>query len=178
MADGPARLATSDDVIDRVGRNLARAMLAARWFMAPVYLGLLATLLLVAIKFVQKLVVAAPQILVMDTNETILTVLTLIDLSLVGNLVVIVVFAGWENFVGPLLAASETPAIARIGFSAVKQKLIGSMAAIAAIQMLETFVHIENVAKADAMWQLAILLGLGAIGVLLALMDRLAGDEH
>ncbi len=178
MAEAPLRQRADEDVADRLGRNLARAMLAARWFMAPVYVGLLATLLLVAIKFVQKLVLAAPQILVMDTNETILTVLTLIDLSLVGNLLVIVVFAGWENFVGPLLATPETPSLTGIGFSAVKQKLIGSMATIAAIQLLETFVHIENVSKADAMWQLAILLGLGAIGVLLALMDRLAGNEH
>ena len=176
-ADGqlsPADRGTTESVKLRVGR----AMFAARWLMAPVYVGLLAALGLDVIKFVQKLVLAAPGILTMDTNETMLTILTLIDLSLIGNLIVIVVFSGWENFLTRVPAGADGNALSGIGFSEVKQKLIGSIAAIAAIQILETFVHIEDVQKSDAMWQLAILLGIGLTGVLLALMDRLAAGGH
>ena len=64
-----------------------------------------------------------------------------------------------------------------LDFAAVKLKLIASVAAIAAIQLLETFVHIDQTPKADAMWQLAILLGIGITGVLLALMDRLSNNH-
>jgi uncharacterized protein (TIGR00645 family) len=67
--------------------------------------------------------------------------------------------------------------VGELDFGAVKMKLIASVTAIAAIQMLETFVHIDQTPKQDAMWQLFILLGIGVTGVLLALMDKLSGEH-
>ena len=162
---------------ERVRRNLGRVMFAARWIVAPIYLGLLVALLLVVVKFVQKLVQTVPGFLDLTTEQAIFFVLTLVDLSLVANLVVIVMFAGWETFVGRLLAAKsdDRPNWLRVlDFTAVKLKLIGCIVAIAAIQILETFVHIEEVKIQDAAWQLAILLGIGVVGVLLAVTDRLS----
>ena len=164
----------------RVRRNMGRVMFAARWLVAPIYLGLLVVLALVAVKFVQKLVLAAPQVLGMTSNDLILMTLTLVDLSLVANLVMIVIFAGWTNFVGPLLRQpGERDAVwaGDLDFSAVKLKLIGSIAAIAAIALLETFMHPDTVAPATAAWQLALLLGIGVLGVLLAAMDRLSANH-
>ena len=160
----------------RIQRNLSRAMFAARWIMAPIYIGLLVALVLVVVKFVQKLVEAIPGFLMLPTNEAIILILTLIDLALVANLVVIVIFAGWENFVGRLLASHSADGPGWLGgldFATVKLRLIGSVVAIAAIQILETFVHIDEMKVQNAAWQLAILLGIGA-GVLLALADRLS----
>jgi uncharacterized protein (TIGR00645 family) len=88
-----------------------------------------------------------------------------------------VIFAGWENFVGRLLASHSTDGpgwLGGIDFATVKLRLIGSVVAIAAIQILETFVHIDEMKSQDAAWQLAILLGIGLVGVLLALADRLS----
>lgn len=171
----------SKDIGQMMGRNVSRTMvLAARWIMAPIYLGLLLSLLLLAEKTLQKLITSMPEMLISSTSDTILTVLTLVDLSLVGNLVVIVLFAGWENFVGRLFqqrGENQMEWAGNLDFSTVKLKLIASVAAIAAIQMLETFVHIDQVSKEDAMWQLAILLGIGVTGVLLALMDKLSNDH-
>lgn len=172
--------AAIEEFEQRVRRNLGRAMFVARWIMAPFYLGLLAALLLVVVKFVQKLVQAVPVIMNQSSNETIFTILTLVDLSLVANLVVIVIFAGWENFVGRLLEAQpgERPSwLSALDFGSVKLKLLGSIAAIAAIQILETFVHIDEVKKDDAVLQLVILLGIGVLGVLLAVTDRI-GANH
>ena len=95
-------------------------------------------------------------------------------------LVIIVMFAGWENFVGRLLTAQSTDRpnwLGMLNFTAVKLRLLGSIVAIAAIQMLETFVHIDEVKTQHAAWQLAILVGIGVVGVLLALTDRLS-DGH
>jgi uncharacterized protein (TIGR00645 family) len=159
---------------ERIQRNLGRAMFAARWIMAPLYVGLLVALLMIVVKFVQKLVSAIPGFLALSSNEAIFLVLTLVDLSLVANLVVIVIFAGWENFVGRLLATqTERPVWGGLDFGAIKLRLIGSIAAIAAILILETFVHIDDEPYQHAAWQLAILLGIGVLGVLLALADRL-----
>jgi uncharacterized protein (TIGR00645 family) len=165
------------DLESRIRRNAGRVMFTARWIMAPIYLGLLLALILVVVKFVQKLVQAVPGFLALSGNEAILVILALVDLSLVANLVVIVIFAGWENFVGRLLASQGDDQPVWLGgmdFATVKLRLIGSIVAIAAIQILETFVHIEDVRPQDAAWQLAILLGVGAVGVLLALTDRLS----
>jgi uncharacterized protein (TIGR00645 family) len=155
-------------------------MFAARWIMAPIYIGLLLALLLVVVKFVQKLVEAVPGFLALSSNDAIFLVLTLVDLSLVANLVVIVIFAGWANFVGRLLASEsdDQPVwLSGMDFATVKLRLIGSIVAIAAIQILETFVHIDEVRIQDAEWQLAILLGIGMVGVLLALAEKLS-DRH
>jgi uncharacterized protein (TIGR00645 family) len=171
----------ANGIRQKVGRNLSRAMIhAARWIMAPIYLGLLLSLLLLAEKSIQKLIAAVPDLLSASTSDTILTVLTLVDLSLVGNLVVIVMVSGWENFVGRLFTdrvEGQLDWVGGLDFSTVKLKLIASVAAIAAIQLLETFVHIDQTPKEDAMWQLAILLGIGVTGVLLALMDKLSGEH-
>jgi uncharacterized protein (TIGR00645 family) len=165
----------------KAARGLSRSMIhAARWIMAPIYLGLLLSLLLLAEKSLQKLIASVPGLLSASTSDTILTVLTLVDLSLVGNLVVIVMVSGWENFVGTLVEGREEGQLDWVGsldFSTVKLKLIASVAAIAAIQLLETFVHIDQTSKQDAMWQLFILLGIGVTGVMLALMDKLSGQH-
>jgi uncharacterized protein (TIGR00645 family) len=161
----------------RIRRNVGRMMFVTRWVMAPIYLGLVAVLLLLAIKFVQKLVETVPQVLRLDTSDTILAALMLVDIALVANLVVIVMFAGWDNFVGRLLRHSgeaESDWIGKLDFSSLKLRLFASIAAIAAIQLLETFTHISSVAKQDAAWQLAILLGVGVTGVLLAVIDRIS----
>jgi uncharacterized protein (TIGR00645 family) len=126
-------------------------MFAARWVMAPIYIGLLIALIMVVVKFAQKLIEAAPGFLSLSVNDAIFVILSLVDLSLVANLVVIVIFAGWENFVGRLLAAAEDDQPGWLGgmdFATVKLRLIGSIVAIAAIQMLETFVHIDQVRAA------------------------------
>jgi uncharacterized protein (TIGR00645 family) len=155
---------------------LGRLMFAARWVMAPIYVGLLVGLVLLAVKFVQKLVELVPALLQLSGNDTVLAVLGLVDLSLVANLVLIVVLAGWQGFVDPLLGShlEDQPAWLALDFSAIKLKLIGSMAVIAAIALLESFVHADSLAPATIAWQLAILLSIGVLGVLLAAMDRLS----
>jgi uncharacterized protein (TIGR00645 family) len=155
---------------------MGRLMFAARWLMAPIYVGLLLGLVLLAVKFVQKLVALVPDLLQMSGNDTVLAVLGLVDLSLVANMVLIVVLAGWQGFVDPLLGShlDDQPAWLALDFSAIKLKLIGSVAVIAAIAVLESFVHADTLAPETLGWQLGILLSIGVLGVLLALMDRLS----
>jgi len=165
------------NIEERVQRNLGRAMFAARWIMAPIYVGLLVALLLIVIKFVEVLIEGIPGFLKLNGNDAVFLVLKLVDLSLIANLIVIVIFAGWENFVGRLLATQgdvRPELLAGLDFSSIKLRLIGSIAAIAAILILETFVHIDEITPVRAGLQLAILLGIGVLGVLLALADRLS----
>jgi uncharacterized protein (TIGR00645 family) len=167
------------DLETRVRANLGRAVLALRWIMAPFYVGLIGALVMLAVKFVQKLVAAVPGLLEQSTSDTIFVVLSLVDLSLVANLVVIVMFAGWENFIGRLIGAErggDLAWLAGMNFGDVKLRLLGSIMVIGAISILESFVHVDQVPKENILWELGILLGVGVTGVLLAVMDRLT--EH
>ena len=136
------------DLEERIRRNLGRVMFAARWIMAPIYVGLLVALGLVVVKFVQKLVQAVPGFLALASNDAIFLVLTLVDLSLVANLVVIVMLRRLGEFRRPPAGVARRmtgrPGWAGMDFATVKLRLIGSIVAIAAIQILETFVHIEK----------------------------------
>ena len=156
-------------------RSLGRLMLSARWLMAPFYLGLIVGLLLVLIKFVQKLIALFPTLLSMTSTDMVLSVLALVDLSLVANLVLIVVLAGWNGFVDPTGNGKEAgqPAWLLLDFSAIKLKLLSLIATIAAIELLESYMHIATLTAAIIQWQLAIVLGMGLLGVLLAAMDRI-----
>jgi uncharacterized protein (TIGR00645 family) len=168
-------------ITDKLTGSLGKGMFAARWIMAPVYLGMLGALILVALKFLQKLLQTVPEIWPMSVDDSILVVLKLIDLALVGNLVLIVMFAGWENFIAPLGGANleEGPTwAAKLDFTATKLKLVASVAAIAAVQMLETFMDIRETPKDIVLWQLALLIGFAATGVLLALMDTLSAKKE
>lgn len=174
-------MAWLSNIEERVRRNVGRVMFLARWIMAPMYIGLLVALVLVVVKFVQKLVQAIPGYLDLSSNEAIFLVLTLVDLALVANLVVIVIFAGWENSVGRLMTTQpgERPNwLVGLDFAGVKLRLIGSVAAITAIQILETFVHIDEVKPIEAAWRLAIMIGIGLLGTLLALADRLSASHE
>jgi uncharacterized protein (TIGR00645 family) len=149
---------------------------SGRWLMAPIYLGLLIVLGAITVKFVEELVITIPSILHMQERDWVIFVLSLVDLALLANLVTMIIFVGYENFVSKLHTGSheDRPAwMEHLDFGGLKIKLIGSIVAISAIHLLQTFMNIANFSKADVAWQLAIHLGFVVSGVLLAVMDRL-----
>lgn len=159
---------------------LERLLFAGRWIMAPIYVGLLVILAIITIKFVQELVVTAPLVLSMHERDLVLFVLSLVDLALLGSLILMVSFAGYENFVSKMHSVTgheDRPSwMGHIDFSGLKLKLISSIVAISAIHLLRTFLNVSQLEKDDVGWQLAIHLGFVVSGVLLALMDRLSGS--
>ena len=159
--------------------GFGRAVYAARWLMAPIYVGLLLGLVLLMVKFLMILWQLVPQVLAMSGHNLMLAVLGLVDLSLEANLVVIVALAGWHCFVDPMRGShiEEEPEWLALDFSAIKLKLIGSVAVIAAIALLESFLHADTMKPETIAWQLAVLLAIGVVGVLLAAMDRLSHAE-
>lgn len=165
----------------RIEHVLERTIFALRWLMAPVYLGLGLTIGLLMVVFLRELAHYLPQAMEMSAETAILTALTLIDLCLVGNLMVIVLMSGYENFVSKfdLDSVADRPAwLDKIDFSGLKIKLLGSIVAISAIHLLKLFMEIskEKDAPVDAeqiRWLLAIHAVLVVSGLLLAGMDWL-----
>src|SRR3954467_4368053 len=85
-----------------IERALEAILFNSRWILAPVYLGLVVSLFMLLTAFVREIAEALPHVLAMSEEEVILSVLSLIDLSLALNLVLIVVFSGYENFVSKI----------------------------------------------------------------------------
>ena len=166
-----------------------RGLFASRWLMAPMYLGLVVALIMLTIVFGKELFYYAPQVLTLTSEEAILVVLTLIDLTLAGNLLLIVLFSGYENFVSKLDIADNVDRPSWMGtvdFSGLKMKLIASIVAISGIHLLKQFMEIGDSGSAvsinepELMWLVIIHLTFVASGVLLALMDWLTArtDKH
>jgi uncharacterized protein (TIGR00645 family) len=85
-----------------IEKTFERLMYSARWIMAPIYFGLSLMLLALGVKFFQEALHVAPIIFTMTENDLVLVVLSLIDMTLVGGLIVMVMFSGYENFVSKL----------------------------------------------------------------------------
>lgn len=162
-------------------RALERFLFASRWIMAPMYLGLVAALGMLAFIFLSELLHALALLPSMKAEDVILVVLTLIDLTLAANLLVIVMFSGYENFVSKfdLGAGQDRPAwMGTVDFSGLKMKLIASIVAISAIDLLKWFMGIEDATDVAVMdrkffWLVTIHLTFVVSGVLMALMDYL-----
>lgn len=157
-------------------KPLERILFASRWLMAPIYLGLVATLAALLVKFVQELVHFLPQILELKESAVILSVLTLVDLSFVASLLLMIIFSGYESFVSRIdVADADRPAwMGQIDFSGQKLKLIASIVAISGIHLLKAFMEVDSVDKTNLMWLVITHVVFVVSGVLLALTDYLS----
>ena len=128
-------------------RLLERGLFASRWLMAPMYVGLIGALILLLYAFAMELVHLFTHMGALEVNDIILGALALIDLSLAGNLILIVIFSGYENFVSKLDAGPEEHRLewhGTVDFSGLKLKLIASIVAISGIHLLKTFINAAN----------------------------------
>jgi uncharacterized protein (TIGR00645 family) len=151
----------------------------SRWVLAPFYLGLVLSLLLLLFHFLVQLGEFVRKIPVAAESDVILGVLGLVDLVFTANLVVIVIFSGFENFVSRIDAGgSDRPDwMAKVDFSGLKQKLATSIVAISAIQVLKAFMNIEHYDQTKLTWLVGIhIVFLGTL-LAVALADRLSGGE-
>src|SRR5437016_8943505 len=180
MSEQPAP--SRPNPVQRIGRMLENVLFASRWLMLPFYVGLVVSLAVLFLKFLRMLwdfVLHAPGA---KSTDTILDVLSLIDVILVGNLILIVVFSGYENFVSRIDTSGQPnwPVwITKIDFAGLKQKLLASIVAISAIHVLEAFLNIDAAFDATKMtWLVAVHLVFVISALLLALSDRLAADRE
>lgn len=152
-------------------------MFASRWLLAPFYFGLIISLFFLLIVFVKEVI---HFIIHFSTDETelILFILTLIDLSFAGNLLIIVIFSGYENFVSKINIKNHEDKpewMGTVDFGGLKLKLISSIVAISGIHLLKVFFDLENYTQNQILLYIAVHFTFVLSGVLLAYMDTLTG---
>ncbi|MBC8130727.1 MAG: TIGR00645 family protein [Rhizobiaceae bacterium] len=165
----------------RAEKQIERVIFLSRWLLAPFYLGLLIAAAMLLFHFLVELVHFVGQSFTATETEMILGILTLVDLTLICSLVLIVVFSGYENFVSRIDPA-ENPGwpewMSKIDFVGLKQKLMGSIVAISAVQLLKAYMNLGDVIDWQRLaWLAGIHLCFVVSALLLALTDKMS-DDH
>jgi uncharacterized protein (TIGR00645 family) len=162
-------------------RVFERFLFASRWLLAPFYAALTIGLLVLLVKLIQEIGHFATHALDWNESQTILGVLTLVDLSFTASLLIIVMFSGYENFVSKFDHSDhkDWPTwMGTIDFSGLKLKLMSSIVAISAIQLLKAFMDMKNYTDRDLAWYVGIHMVFVVSGILMALTDRFSAGHH
>ncbi len=158
-----------------IERWLERGLFASRWLLAPLYCALVLGLAALIVKVGQHLVEIVSHVLSATEAELILSLLGLIDLTLMGSLLVIVILSGYENFVSRIDASGhpDWPEwLTTIDFTGLKMKLMSSIVAISAVQLLRAFMDLNHLSDRDLAWTVGIHVTFVVSGLLFALTDR------
>ncbi len=169
----------------RLEHGFESLLFASRWLLAPFYLGMTVALLLLLVVFARELVADILHLRSLNAEGVILLSLSLIDLSLTGNLLMIVILAGYENFVSRMHVGNheDRPTwMGTVDFADLKIKVIASISAISAIALLRAFLPLsdpENIVDPKRLgWMVAVHLTFVISGVLLALMDFISSKAE
>ena len=160
-------------MIERIAEKF---LYASRWLLAPIYFGLSFGLLLLSLKFFQEVFHVLPLVFSTKEADLVLIILSLIDLSLVGGLLVMIMLSGYENFVSTIDLDEGSEKLSWLGkmdAGSLKQKVAASIVAISSIHLLKAFMNAESIDNDKLMWYVIIHMTfvLSAIGM--AYVDRL-----
>jgi uncharacterized protein (TIGR00645 family) len=160
-----------------IERTVERLFFASRWLLAPVYLGLSVALVVLGIKFFEELYHAFTHVLAWSEAEVVLSLLALVDLSLVAGLIVMVMFSGYENFVSKIDVAEDSTEklgwLGKLDATTLKLKVAASIVAISSIHLLRVFMKAEEIQDNKLLWYVIIHLTFVVSAVMMGVLDRL-----
>jgi len=146
-------------------RFLENSMYAARWLLAPIYFGLSLALLALALKFFQEIYHVIPHVFEKTEGELILVLLSLIDMSLVGGLLVMVMFSGYENF-------------GKMDSGSLKMKVAASIVAISSIHLLRVFMDAQNIDNDKILWYVVVHMTFVVSAFAMGYLDKMSKSSH
>ena len=162
---------------------LEKTIFKSRWLLAPFYVGLMLSIILLFIKFVQEFWHIASHVISMPESDVVIGILALVDLSLVGSLLLMIIFSGYEIFISKIDLGDHEDRpewMGKVNFSGLKLKVIGAIVAISAIDLLKTFMNLPTTLSNEqsnlVMWKVIIHLTFVVSGLIFAYMDKVAGD--
>lgn len=170
-------------MLKKIEHVVEATVFKSRWLLAPFYIGLVFSVILLFVKFAQELWHLTAHVFSAAESDVIVGILALVDMSLVASLLLMIIFSGYEIFVSKIDVAEHEDKpdwMGKVDFSGLKLKVIGAIVAISAIDLLKTFMNIpDELSNEDAntlLWKTTIHLAFVLSGVFFALMDKIAGD--
>ena len=162
-------------------KQLERLLFACRWLLAPLYLGLSLGLIVLGIKFFQEAFHVFAHVMTLEEADLVLIVLAMIDLTLVGSLIVMVMFSGYENFVSRIDhdAGTDAPAwLSKLDSGTLKLKVAASIVAISSIHLLRVFMDAQQIPNDKILWYMILHLTFVISAVLLGVLDKISFAAH
>lgn len=166
--------------LDAMERFVENLIYSSRWLLAPIYLGLSIGLLALAIKFFQEVFHLLPNVLSIAENDLVLVLLSMIDLTLVGGLLVMVMLSGYENFVSKLDIAEHKEKLSWLGkmdSGSLKNKVAASIVAISSIHLLRVFMDARNIPDNKLLWYVIIHLTFVLSAFVMGWLDSLSKKD-
>jgi uncharacterized protein (TIGR00645 family) len=146
--------------MNRLENGLESLVFASRWIQLPMYLGLILASLLYAYKFIVELVHITHSIQHITEAQLMMGILTLVDIVMVANLLVMVVIGGYGTFVSRLAGVEKHEDrpdwLDHIDAGTLKIKMAGALVGISGIHLLKAFINISEQKYSDVMWQVII----------------------
>jgi uncharacterized protein (TIGR00645 family) len=159
------------------GRYIQASIFFSRWLLAPFLLGLLLCLFLLIYRFFGDLFVLVLEVRQINWHDLVTNVLNLVDLALTANLILIVIFSSYENFIRRIDPADHPDwpeGLTQVDFGELKQKLLGSIVGIAAVDALAWYFDLEKEPDTTKLiWVLAFPLTFAVCMLILAIAERL-----
>lgn len=170
-----------------IEKILERTILLSRWLLVPLYLALIAVLILFAVKAAQEVIHLFDIILTVSETDLVLSVLALVDLALIANLLVMVILSSYETFVSTLDIdeGQEKPAwVSKTDAATIKIKLAVSIVAISSIHLLKAFMTAPpqdanlSLLNNQVFWLVVIHLTFVVSALVMAWIDKIAFAPH
>ena len=164
----------------KIEHAFEKFLFTSRWLLAPFYFGLVIGLALLLFKFSKEVFYLAMSVGTIDKPELIIAILTLIDISLIANLLVIIIFSAYESFVSKIdvVVDEDKPGwMGKVGFGQLKIKLIGSIVAISSIELLKVFMREGPLNSEEVKFKIAMHLTFVFSGLMMALMDKISAKK-
>ncbi len=157
-----------------------KLLFASRWILAPVFLGLSLALIALGFKFFQEAWHVFNHLIEMEEADLVLTVLAMIDIVLVGSLIIMVMFSGYENFVSTIDAKGSDSLswLGKLDAGTLKLKVAVSIVAISSIHLLRVFVKVETTENDKIMWYVIVHMTFVLSAVLLGVLDKMSFAKH
>src|SRR6478736_5968686 len=138
-----------------IGKGVSKALestiewsiFASRWFQAPIYMGLIVASGFYVYKFLDELMTLALNLQAWSEVTVMLSILGLIDISMVMNLLVIVIIGGYSIFTSRIDFDEQEDRphwIDHLDADRLKVKLATSLASISGVHLLKTFIDIHS----------------------------------
>jgi len=167
-------------VASKLEQVTEKLLFASRWILAPIFLGLSLALIALGIKFFQEAWHVLTEAHIMEEANLVLTVLAMIDIVLVGSLIVMVMFSGYENFVSTIDAKGSDSLnwLGKLDAGTLKLKVAASIVAISSIHLLRIFMQAESIDNSKILWYVILHLTFVVSAVLLGVLDKMSFAKH
>ncbi len=171
---------------------LGKLIFASRWLQVPLYLGLIVAQGVYVVLFLEELwhligILWDPQVLndtvtrlgIAERNkETVImiVVLSLIDVVMISNLLIMVIVGGYETFVSRLRLEEHPDQpewLSHVNANVLKVKLGTAIIGISSIHLLKVFISAGSLPEKTILWQTVIHMVFLVSAVAIAFIDRI-----